>query len=106
MAICRAMYRTQKWIAAHDGSALADAVSSYFPHVPADTLAACYKHYRGLGIWNSTPIMSRDGFEWLRDAGLANGRLRQKFEYEECVDMRFARQAVRENPPALCTAAQ
>ena len=101
VATCRAMYRTLKWIAAHDGSALADAVCSYFPHVPAGTLAACYSVYRRLGIWNSTPIMSRQGFEWMRDAGLASGRLRHKFEYEDCADMRFAQQVVEEDPPAL-----
>jgi NitT/TauT family transport system substrate-binding protein len=104
-AMCRAMYRTQKWIAAHDGRALAQAISSYFPHVPAETLATCYEHYRELGVWNSAPLMSRDGFEWLREAGLASGRLRQRFEYDECADMQFAHQAIRENPPALGAAA-
>ena len=29
--MCRAMYRTQKWIHAHDGRALAKLVSAYFP---------------------------------------------------------------------------
>ena len=73
-AMCRAMYRTQKWIAAHDGRALAQAISSYFPHVPADTLAACYEHYRELGVWNSAPLMSREGLNgcarpaWRADA--------------------------------------
>ena len=51
-AMCRAMYRTQQWIAANDGRALAKLVGEYFPDVPEDTLAACYDDYRKLGVWN------------------------------------------------------
>lgn len=101
VAMCRAMYRTQKWISVHDGGALAQAVSGYFPTVPIAILAACCEDYRTLGIWNSTPLMSREGFEWLRSAGLAGGRLKWKFDYEDCADMRFARQATGEDPGAL-----
>lgn len=63
LAMCRAMYRTQKWIAVHDGQALAELVKDYFPHVPQATLAASYDAYLALGVWNATPIMSRAGFE-------------------------------------------
>lgn len=101
LKVCRAMYRTQKWIAAHDGKDLAEAVGRYFPGLPVAVLAACYNGYKALGIWNRSPVASREGFEWLRDAGLSSGRLRRKFSYDECVDMRFAEQAVREAPPPL-----
>jgi hypothetical protein len=37
----------------------------------------------------------------LRDAALAEGMLRTSFRYEDCVDMRFAQQVVREDPPVL-----
>lgn len=101
VAMCRAMYRTQKWIAAQDGRALAELVTPYFPDAATATLAACYEEYRSLGVWNRASRMSREGFEWLREAALACGRLRQKFDYEECVDMRFAEQAMLDDPPAL-----
>jgi NitT/TauT family transport system substrate-binding protein len=101
MGMCRAMYRTQKWIAAHSGRALAEAVQSYFPEVPVATLAASYDDYKKLGIWNRDPLPSRAGFEWLRAAALAIGRLHQEFSYEECVEPSFARQAIEEAPPAL-----
>ena len=101
MGMCRAMYRTQKWIAVHSGGAVAEAVQSYFPEVPAATLAASYDHYKELGIWNRDPLPSRAGFEWLRGAALSNGRLRREFSYEECVEPRFARDVIEEDPPAL-----
>ena len=101
LGMCRAMYRTQRWIEGHDGRELAQAVQSYFPDVPASTLAAAYDTYKTLGLWNRQPQMSREGFEWLRDAGLATEHLHTKFPYEDCADMRFAEQAVKDDPPPL-----
>lgn len=101
LRMCRAMYRTQEWIAAHDGRELAEAVREYFPDLAAAALARSLERYRALGIWNRSPLLSREGLEWLRDAALADGRLRTRFRYEDCVDMRFAAQAVKENPPSL-----
>jgi NitT/TauT family transport system substrate-binding protein len=101
LRLTRAMYRTLKWIAAHDGRALAEAIASYFPDIPAARLAACCETYRSLGLWNRTPILQREGLEWLRDAMLGAGAIRTRFAYEDCVDMRFAEQVLREDPPGL-----
>jgi NitT/TauT family transport system substrate-binding protein len=101
LAMCRAIYRTQRWIFAHDARALAEVVGGYFPDLTQAALAACCARYKALKVWNESPLQSRAGFEWLRDAGLQAGRLRTKFAYEDCVDMQFAEQAIRENPPAL-----
>jgi NitT/TauT family transport system substrate-binding protein len=99
--LTRAMYRTLQWIAAHDGRALAEAIASYFPSIPVARLAACCDRYRLLGLWNRSPVLQREGLEWLRDAMLAAGAIRTKFAYEDCVDMRFAEQVLREDPPAV-----
>jgi NitT/TauT family transport system substrate-binding protein len=97
----RAMYRTLKWVAAHDGRDLAQVIGSYFPDLPAPVLAACCDGYKARGLWNRTPVPQREGLEWLRDAMLASGAIRTRFAYEDCVDMRFAEQVVREDPPAI-----
>ena len=99
LRITRAMHRTLKWIAVHDGRALAEAIASYFPNVPAARLAACCETYRSLGLWNRTPVLQREGLEWLRDAMLAAGAIHTCFAYEDCVDARFAEQVAREDPP-------
>ncbi|MBM3357050.1 MAG: ABC transporter substrate-binding protein [Betaproteobacteria bacterium] len=101
LRMTRAMYRTLKWIAAHDGRDLAEAISACLPEIPVPVLAACCNEYKSLGLWNRTPVMSREGLEWLRDAMLGAGAIRTRFAYEDCVDMRFAEQAVREDPPSL-----
>ena len=92
LRLTRAMYRTLKWLAAHDGRALAEAITGYFPDIPVARLAACCGRYRSLGLWNRDPVPQREGLEWLRDAMLAAGAIRTRFTYEDCVDARFARQ--------------
>lgn len=101
LRMCRAMYRTQKWMAARCGEDVAAAVAAYFPGVPKHVLAASFDGYKALGVWNRTPLLDRSGLEWLRDAALAEGMLRTPLRYEDCADMRFADQIVREDPPAL-----
>jgi NitT/TauT family transport system substrate-binding protein len=101
LRMCRAMYRTQKWIAGHDGRELAAAVASYFRDLPAPVLIRALERYRALGVWNRAPLLAREGLEWLGEAAYAGGRLSRRFRYEECVDMRFAEQVVEEDPPSL-----
>lgn len=97
----RAMYRTQKWIAAHDGKALAELVGGYLSDVPRARLAACFDRYKALQLWNTDPRVSRAGVEWLRDAMFASGYIERRHTFEMCTDTRFGDQAVREDPPSL-----
>lgn len=101
LRMTRAMYRTQKWIAAHDGRALAEVIARYLPDVPHAVLAACCEDYKALGLWNTKPVMQPEGLEWLRDAMIAAGYIKTRLAFEQCVDLRFAEQAVREDPPSI-----
>jgi NitT/TauT family transport system substrate-binding protein len=92
--MCRAMARTLAWIHARDGRALAERVRDYFPDADQRVLAGAFDAYLKLGLWNATPIMSQQGLEWLRDAGLQTGFLKRKVAFEEVADMRFAKQAL------------
>ncbi len=96
LRMTRAMYRTQRWIAAHDGRALAEAIASYMPDVPMKTLADACSGYMASGIWNVNPIQQGAGLEWLRDAMLACNAIRRKIRFEDVADMRFAEQVMRE----------
>jgi len=101
LCMTRALFRTLKWIAAHNGRDLAQALASYFPDLPTEVLAAGCDRYKALGLWNRTPVPQREGLEWLRDAMLATGAIRTRFAYEDCIEPRFAEQAVHEDPPAI-----
>jgi NitT/TauT family transport system substrate-binding protein len=100
-ALCRAMYRTQKWMAARPAEDLADVVAPFFPGLSRSVLTASCQHYHSQEVWNRGPVMVRQGFEWLRDAGLSGGLVAKRYAFEDCVDMRFAEDVVREDPPAL-----
>lgn len=101
LKMTRAMYRTLRWIASHDGASLARVVTGWFPDLPEATLAACCSEYKALHLWNETPVMQRAGFDWLRDAMQASGDIARRIPFEECVDMRFAEQALREGVAPL-----
>ena len=101
LGMTRAMHRTLKWIAAHEGHELARALVTYFPQIGEDTLAACFDRYKALGLWNKDPRVQRAGVEWLRDAMIAAGSIVTQLTYEECVDNRFAEQVAREDPASM-----
>lgn len=94
LRMTRAMYRTQQWITAHDGSELAQTVASYFADIPMQTLATCCASYKASGIWNVNPIQQRAGVEWLRDAMLGCGAIERSVNFAELADMRFAEQVL------------
>ena len=96
LRMTRAMYRTQQWITAHDGQALAETVAGYFPDMPLKTLAVACDGYGSSRIWNTNPIQDRAGLEWQRDAMLACGAIGNTCTYEDLSDMRFAEQVMRE----------
>lgn len=95
LRMTRAMYRTQQWIATHDGRELARTVASYFPDISSQTLATCCGNYKASGIWNLNPIHQRAGVEWLRDAMLGCGAIHRQVGYDDLTDMRFAEQVMR-----------
>ena len=101
LRMTRAMYRTLKWIASHDGAELADVVAGHLPEIPRPVLAACCDAYKALGLWNVDPVVQQAGFEWKRDAMLSSGEIHTRLSYEDCVDPRFAAEAVREAPPSI-----
>jgi NitT/TauT family transport system substrate-binding protein len=100
-AMVRAIYRTQKFVARTTGEAMAESISSLFPTVPAARLARACSRYQDLRIWGHDPILSRAGYDRLRDSLLSAGFVRTAKGYDEAVDNRFAQAAIAADPPAL-----
>ena len=101
LGMTRAIFGTQTWIAEHSGAELAEVVGSYLADVPHRVLAACFDEYKSSGVWSREPVVQRAGLEWKRDAMLACGAIREKLDYEDYVETRFAEEVMREPPPAL-----
>jgi NitT/TauT family transport system substrate-binding protein len=97
----RALYRTQKWLHGADAPAIAAAIADFFPDLPQETLAACIKRYKALGLWGVNPILPRGGFDRLQASGLSGGLFKSGAPFEECVDISLAREAIEADPPSM-----
>lgn len=97
----RAIYRTQKWIAAAGSEAIAAAIAEYFHDVPPDIRAAACAHYKSLGIWGRDPRLPRAGYERLRSSLVSGSFVSPGTSFEVAVDNSLAEHAVAEDPPAL-----
>ena len=85
-AMVRATRRTLTWVAEHSADNLADAVASYYPHVPREILGSAYRRYREAGLWSRTPQVSRQGFARLADSLKSGGFISRMHAYEDCVE--------------------
>jgi NitT/TauT family transport system substrate-binding protein len=99
--LVRALYRTQKWLYTASPEALAMAVQSFFPEVPAPRLQAAIARYRALGVWGRNPIMPREGYERLKAGLVSGGFVKMGAPFEQAVDNSLAEEVVRDDPPAL-----
>jgi NitT/TauT family transport system substrate-binding protein len=89
-AMVRAIRRSLAWVAEHSGAELADAVASYYPHVPRDLLSGSLQRYHDAKLWARTPDLSRQGFTRLAESMKSGGFISRLHAYEDCVDQSFA----------------
>ncbi len=97
----RAIYRTQRWVAAADGAAIAGEIGRYFPDLPAAIVADACARYKSLGIWGGDPRLLRAGYDRLRASLVSGGFVSPGTPFEVAVDNSLADAVVAEHPPAL-----
>jgi NitT/TauT family transport system substrate-binding protein len=100
-AMVRAIYRTQKWIETAAAAAIAAAMASYFPDVPAPRLEAVCARYKAAGIWGRDPVLRRAGYDRLLAGVVSGGFLKSATPFEQAVDNSLAEAAIAADPPAL-----
>ncbi len=69
----RAIHRTQLWVAGATGVQISDAIADYFPDVPPAIRAAACARYQTLGIWSTTPVLHRTGYDRLLSSLVSGG---------------------------------
>ena len=94
----RAIYRTQRWVAAAIGAAIAAAIARYFPDVPAAILGDACARYKSLGIWGGDPRLPRAGYDRLRASLVSGGFVSPGTPYDVAVDNSLAEAVVAEDP--------
>ena len=90
----RAIYQTQRWVAAQSPETLAATIAGYFPALDQGVLARALARYKKQGVWGTDPVLPEEGFDRLRRALLGSGFLKRAVPSGECVDNRMARDAV------------
>ena len=92
----RALYRTQRWLASHDASAITDAVAPGFPDIDRGILERAVARFARQATWSRDPILRRPGFDYLQDILQSGGFITKTHRYEDLVDTEIAERAVAE----------
>ncbi len=92
--MARAIYKTQRWVAAAAPETLAATIADYFRALDQGVLTRALARYQGQGVWGTDPVLPEDGFDRLRRALLGSGFLKRAVPFAECVDNRLAEAAV------------
>jgi NitT/TauT family transport system substrate-binding protein len=92
----RAIYKTQRWVASASAAAIAEAVRSFFPDVPATILEAACARYKVLGIWGRDPVLPRAGYDRLLSSLVSGGFVAPGTPFSVAVDNSIAEEVVAE----------
>ena len=93
----RALYRTQRWLAAASPSVIAEAIGAQFPEIGAGRRERIVARYRGQDTWARDPLVRREGYEYLQDILLDGGLITRRHRYEELIDTAVATAVMRES---------
>lgn len=92
-AMVRGVARTQQWVAAMPGAEIAATVAPYFADTPLPLLTAACDRYKSLGIWSTTPVMPRVGYDRLLAGLVSGGFVDPGTPFEVAVDNSIAEEA-------------
>jgi NitT/TauT family transport system substrate-binding protein len=89
----QAIHRTQLWVAGASGAQIGDAIAAYFPDVAGAIRAEACAHYKALGIWGTTPVLPRVGYDRLLSS-LVSGGFVAGTAFDVAVDNSLAEEAM------------
>lgn len=99
-AFTRAVYRTQRWLAAQGPPAIAAAIAPTFATTRLPILERAVARYQGQGTWARDPLLRREGYDYLEEILLTGGLIRRGARYQDLVDTEIARRVMAETPGA------
>ena len=76
-------------------------IAGYFADVPPAILAAASARYKARGIWGTTPILPRAGYDRLRDGLVSGGFVSPGATFETAVENTLAEDVIARGLPAL-----
>lgn len=91
----RAVYRTQRWMAAAPPRDIAAAIAPAFPDVDPVTFEKAIDRYLRQATWAHDPLVRRPGYEYLQRILLDGGFIKREHRYEDLVDTTLAEAAMK-----------
>jgi NitT/TauT family transport system substrate-binding protein len=91
-----AIYRGQKWTATASAADIVQAISPFFPGVPANVLMAASERYQKLKIWKASPVIEPKAIDRFQDI-LVHGHVLEdakRVKFNDLVLAEFARKAI------------
>jgi NitT/TauT family transport system substrate-binding protein len=93
-AFTNAVYKALIWTDTHSPAEIARLIAADFPSVPPETIETVIAEYKGVKIWATDPLLSREGMRQMLDLMIEGGILKQQFPYEQIVNPKFAEKAI------------
>lgn len=85
-----ALYKGQVWVNEHSAEEIAEATIASFPDSDKELLTKAIDNYKKIDVWNTSPYMSKDGFDLLQKVIIEAGELEAMAPYEKIVNNTFA----------------
>jgi NitT/TauT family transport system substrate-binding protein len=98
LAFTRAVYRTQRWLAAAPPKEIAAAIAPHFADVERPLLDAAVARYVAQDTWARDPLCRRPGYDYLQETLLAGGLITHAQPYESLIDTTLADAAMASTP--------
>lgn len=95
LKVTRAVHRTLGWFDKTPAAEIARLLGPYFSDLPQELFAQSIERYRGLKLWNTDPVVRREGYDRLHAAMRAAGVLTRDIPFEAVVDTRLAEEAMK-----------
>jgi NitT/TauT family transport system substrate-binding protein len=91
----RAVYRTQRWMAAATARDIAAAIAPAFPAVDPAIRERAVDRYLRQDTWARDPLIRRSGYDYLQRILLDGGFIARAHRYEDLVDTTLAEAAMK-----------
>jgi NitT/TauT family transport system substrate-binding protein len=92
----RAVYRTQRWLAAAPAAEVATVIGAHFPEIDLAMRERIVARFAKQDTWARDPLLRRAGYDYLQQILQTGGFITKSHRYEDLVDTEIARRAMRE----------
>jgi NitT/TauT family transport system substrate-binding protein len=97
LSMVRAIHHTQKYVAAATGAVIAADIAPYFPEIIPSRLAVACARYKALGIWGTTPVLPRAGYDRLLASLVSGNFVHPGTPFDQAVDNSLAEAVMAES---------